>query len=633
MSTYKVGIIGCGRPWKSAGATGFGMAHLHAKGYEASPDAEIVAAADISQENLDAFCAEHTIPRGYLSAEEMLANEDLDIVSICLWPHLHAEMTVKAAEAGVKAIHCEKPMALTFGEAKRMVEVCDAHNVVLTFNHMRRFGAPFRKAKELLDGGAIGALERIEAFTSNLYDWGTHWFDMLFMYNDETPVEWVIGQIDARGGRPIFGAPIEGQGLSTFKWQNGVMGMMITGYGTKDVLSTGCAQRLMGSDGVIEVGVDKDVQVRLRNADTGGAWQTIAIDGGMHGDDLHVQAVLDLIDALKTGREPELSGRRALQATELIFATYESSRRRARIDLPLDIEDSPLLSMLNNGDLTTWYDGYVVANGIRQHYWRTGDGTKPALVLCHGVTDNGLCWTPVARALENDFDVIMVDARGHGLSDGSSELTTGAPESGYTNADRAADVAALIQALGLEKPIILGHSMGGATVGAVAAAYPELISKVLLEDPAWFEDSAPQQTMTDEERKALVTERRAEMLNRAKLSREALIADNCEKSPLWSEEERGNWAIAKQQVSPNIVNVFATVRGPWREVAAKVQCPALLITADVDKGAIVTEAIAEEATEINPNIQVAHIPGAGHNIRREAFATYMDAVKAFLQNE
>lgn len=622
MATYKVGIIGCGRPWKSAGATGFGMAHLHAKGYEASPDAKIVAVADISQENLDAFCAEHNVPRGYLSAEAMLANEDLDIVSICLWPHLHAEMTVKAAEAGVKAIHCEKPMALTFGEAKRMVEVCDAHNVVLTFNHMRRFGAPFRKAKELLDSGAIGALERIEAFTSNLYDWGTHWFDMLFMYNNETPVEWVIGQIDARGGRPIFGAQLEGQGLSTFKWKNGVLGMMITGYGTKDVLSAGCAQRLIGSDGVIEVGVSNDVQVRLRNAETGGAWQVIPVDGGLHGDDLHVKAVLDLINALKTGREPELSGHRALQATELIFATYESSRRRARVDLPLDIEDSPLLSMLNNGDLTTWYDGYVVANGIRQHYWRTGDGTKPALVLCHGVTDNGLCWTPVARALENDFDVIMVDARGHGLSD--------APESGYTNADRAADVAALIQALGLKKPAILGHSMGGATVGAVAATYPELISKVLLEDPAWFEDDHPMQMLTDAERQKMVAERRAELLTRKRLSREALIADNRQNNPLWSEEERGNWAIAKQQVSPNIVNVYATVRGPWREVAAKFQCPALLITADVDKGALVTPAIAQEATALNPNIQVTHIPGAGHNIRREAFRAYMDAVKAFL---
>ena len=112
--------------------------------------------------------------------------------------------------------------------------------------------------------------------------------------------------------------------------------------------------------------------------------------------------------------------------------------------------------MLDNGDVTSWYDGTIKANGIRQHYYRTGDGSKPALVLCHGVTDNGLCWTPVARALENAFDVIMVDARGHGLSD--------APEDGYTTEDRADDVAALIQALGLEKPIILGHSMGGSSV-------------------------------------------------------------------------------------------------------------------------------------------------------------------------
>ena len=60
-------------------------------------------------------------------------------------------------------------------------------------------------------------------------------------------------------------------------------------------------------------------------------------------------SVLDLIDCLKTGREPELSGRKALQATELIFATYESSRKRERISLPLEIEDSPLISMIKVG--------------------------------------------------------------------------------------------------------------------------------------------------------------------------------------------------------------------------------------------------------------------------------------------
>jgi hypothetical protein len=60
-------------------------------------------------------------------------------------------------------------------------------------------------------------------------------------------------------------------------------------------------------------------------------------------------SVLDLIDCLKTGREPVLSGRKALQTTELIFATYESSRRRSRIYLPFEIENSPLISMLDAG--------------------------------------------------------------------------------------------------------------------------------------------------------------------------------------------------------------------------------------------------------------------------------------------
>jgi predicted dehydrogenase len=75
-------------------------------------------------------------------------------------------------------------------------------------------------------------------------------------------------------------------------------------------------------------------------------WREIPVPDGITGDDAHVQGILDLLDALRTGREPELSAAKALQATELIFATYESSRKRGRVDLPLDIEDSPYLAML-----------------------------------------------------------------------------------------------------------------------------------------------------------------------------------------------------------------------------------------------------------------------------------------------
>ncbi|MDH7568289.1 MAG: Gfo/Idh/MocA family oxidoreductase [Armatimonadota bacterium] len=342
MAAYRVGIIGCGRPHRAPGATGSGQAHRHALGYKASPDAQIVALADIVLENAQAFQAEHGGERVYQDYREMLAKEALDIVSICTWPHLHAPMVIAAAEAGVKAILCEKPMALTFGDAKRMVEVCERAGAQLSFSHQRRFGVPFRKAKELLKSGAIGQLTRLEAMCSNLYDWGTHWFDMMFFYNDETPAEWVIGQIDLRGTRTVFGAPCEGQGLSHFKFRNGVRGLMVTGYEAE----IGAQNRLVGTEGTIEVGVTGGPPLRVRGRGQGD-WEVIPADEGLHALEAFQRAVLDVIDALKHQREPELSGRRALQATELIFATYESSRRRARVDLPLDIEDSPLQALLN----------------------------------------------------------------------------------------------------------------------------------------------------------------------------------------------------------------------------------------------------------------------------------------------
>src|SRR5690349_5016852 len=108
--------------------------------------------------------------------------------------------------------------------------------------------------------------------------------------------------------------------------------------------------------------------------------------------------------------------------------------------------------------MSTWQSGELDANGIRIHYTRTG-GAKPPLVLAHGFSDDGLCWTPVARALEQDYDVIMVDARGHGLSE--------APEQGYGHDQQAADLAGAIDALGLRRPAVLGHSMGAATTLAL----------------------------------------------------------------------------------------------------------------------------------------------------------------------
>ena len=111
--------------------------------------------------------------------------------------------------------------------------------------------------------------------------------------------------------------------------------------------------------------------------------------------------------------------------------------------------------------------------------------SEAPLVVAHGVTDAGLCWTPVARALEADYDVIMVDARGHGQSD--------APDTGYGPTELAADLHEGITGLGFHRPVILGHSMGAVTTLVLAGTYPDFPGMILLVDPpaCWMPTPPP----------------------------------------------------------------------------------------------------------------------------------------------
>src|ERR1700753_3551613 len=97
---------------------------------------------------------------------------------------------------------------------------------------------------------------------------------------------------------------------------------------------------------------------------------------------------------------------------------------------------------------TRWWSGVCRSNGIEIHYLRTG-GQKPPVVLLHGLTGSGACWTSVAHAL-GQYDVVMPDARGHGKS-------SAAPD-GYSYTDFAADVVGLINGLALNAPVLVGHS-------------------------------------------------------------------------------------------------------------------------------------------------------------------------------
>ena len=268
--------------------------------------------------------------------------------------------------------------------------------------------------------------------------------------------------------------------------------------------------------------------------------------------------------------------------------------------------------------MASWPAGDIEVNGLRLHYTRTG-GAKPPVVLAHGVTDDGLCWTPVAEVLAPEYDVIMVDARGHGRS--------AAPEQGYGPAEQAADLAGVIAALGLHRPAVLGHSMGAVTALALAGTNKDVPGAILLEDPpAWWMatwDTSP----ASEERQAQMRTWLSELKRK---TREELIAEQRAKTPGWSEAELGPWADSKLRLSPNVINRSGAAEVDWQALLRRITCPALLITADPAQGAIVSEESATALRELVPQLRVAHVPGAGHSIRRDQFARYIEIVRAFL---
>jgi predicted dehydrogenase len=384
--TLDIAFVGTGAAPEDQDREGFAMAYKHAAAYHRLDDCELVACADIVPENAARFAQEFGIDGIYEEFEAMLKSEDPDIVSVCVPPRAHAEVVVGCARHGdLEAIHCEKPMAHSWAACREMVKICDEEDVNLTFNHQRRLGRTYRKAKSLLDRGKIGNLRRIEIATDNLYDAGTHLFELCGYYTDQTPVEWVLAGLDYRDENRWFGAHNENQALAQWRYEDGVYGLASMGEGAVD-----CYLRLVGDNGTIEIGAVNGPPLRMRNGRTLG-WSTINTGENIWGDTRlgymraglsmvapsvpglpedpfdapsHIDlAIESVVEAVRTGESSELRAENALQATEVIFAAWESVRRRGRVDLPLEITDNPLEAMVEAGVLNVATDGDGDATG------------------------------------------------------------------------------------------------------------------------------------------------------------------------------------------------------------------------------------------------------------------------------
>ena len=265
-----------------------------------------------------------------------------------------------------------------------------------------------------------------------------------------------------------------------------------------------------------------------------------------------------------------------------------------------------------------WTEGYVMSNGIRIHYWRTGGAAgKAPLVMAHGSSDDALCWTNLATEFTDRYDIIMFDARGHGLSD---------PPTANDAADvQVEDLAGLIKALKLEKPILMGHSMGSASVAHFAAKYPDVPRAVILEDPALVRPATPPAPAAGTPQTP--EERQAALLARNNLTEAELVAGCMKNSPKWGKAECEIWAPSKRRHHPYTIRTTPASRPPMSELLPKITAPTLILKADA-QGELRTQ--NEEVAKLLPKGKIVHITGAGHNVRRENKAQTIEVMRAFL---
>lgn len=335
---YRVGIIGCG-----------GMGRSHARAYQAHERTEVVAAMDINPDAVNRFAEEFSVPGVYLDRKEMFEKEDLDIVDVCTWQSVRAEITIDAAEnTDAVGIFGEKPMCASWGEAQDMIAACDKKGIKLAIGHQRRFNPLNTEARRLIQEGAIGEPQTmLRRDGKGLLNRGTHELDEMCYILGDPKALWVIGQVSRETDKWERRVRCEDLCMGLICFEGGIRGIY-----ESDLPEPGLRGDVVyGTDGILRRGGrGTDGVMVLNNKET--EWQTIK---PRELETNQYQEFIDWLDGkIETHRN---NARRAAIAMELMMAIYESLRIKSVVMLPLKTQENPLDLMVEDDTLPVLKSG------------------------------------------------------------------------------------------------------------------------------------------------------------------------------------------------------------------------------------------------------------------------------------
>ena len=341
----KIGILGCGK-----------IAQVrHIPEYAANPDCQLVGFYNPTKSRAEDMAAKYG-GLAYDTAEELLANPEIDAVSVCAANYAHAALSIQALKAG-KHVLCEKPMATTLADCEAMVECAKKNGKFLMIGHNQRLAKAHMEAKRLIDAGLIGDIitfrtsfghggpetwaikpgkdtwffDKSKAAMGVMADLGVHKTDLIQYLTGQRVVRTTarLVTLDKRGeDGELIG--VDDNAVCIYEMSGGAFGTMTaswTYYGAEDNSTV-----LYGTKGIMRIYDDPAHSIVVKLAD--GQEQVYDVEQIHTNDNQAKSGVIDLwVDCLKNNRAPEISGESALCAMRAVFASIASSQTGKAVEI------------------------------------------------------------------------------------------------------------------------------------------------------------------------------------------------------------------------------------------------------------------------------------------------------------
>lgn len=326
---YQVGVIGLGQiAWSIDDDPQRKGIWSHIGAYENSADTEIRAVSSRNETVCKTVQKEHSIPDYYTDYRAMLEAENLDIVSVCTPIATHRDIVMACADAGVKAIFCEKTLSFDISEAEEMVCACKDRGIVLAVNFIKRWDSHYIHIRDLLTKGAIGKLQTIVVYGATaLHTSTSHLIDMMCLYAG-TP-RWVIGEDPGGFVRNVHGVDDPG-GIGLVKFNSGVIGF-IKGSSRSPRQYTSELD-IMGEQGRIRI-TDDGKQIAVfqfaeTNTSPGSGYESLleVETSPLPENERMVDAVADIVDCIVSKKQPRSCGQSSLSTLKIIDGIRRSAK-------------------------------------------------------------------------------------------------------------------------------------------------------------------------------------------------------------------------------------------------------------------------------------------------------------------